>query len=353
MTSKPEKSSPTGARPPERSHRLYHILSTRPVVIVTWESLDTIDQMCELIEEDEAYFIAVFKWTMESEDKVERLAQDYARHQEKHRGYHLLYLCNTPAEYELLSRHNVPGVLCHQNAFLDERIYRICPDMEKRFDAVYNAQIAPYKRHCLAQRVKSLALITYTLYYQPIEQRKAYFDELKKVLPWAVMLNWEGHPEYGRCLFDPHLPRIPNEKISEHLCMAGVGLMLSKEEGGCFAVTEYLLSGLPVVSTKSKGGRDVWFDEEYAAIVEDTPEAVAEGVRDMINRNIPAEYIRDKTLEKMKVHRNSFIALVNQLYRRAGVDRDFRDDWKKVYRNRMMRAEPWPGSFAAEVNRVS
>ncbi|MBM3299848.1 MAG: hypothetical protein FJY85_07830 [Deltaproteobacteria bacterium] len=55
----------------------------------------------------------------------------------------------------------------------------------------------------------------------------------------------------------------------------------------------------------------------------------------------------------MKVHRNSFIALVNQLYRRAGVDRDFRDDWKKVYRNRMMRAEPWPGSFAAEVNRVS
>ncbi|MBM3302568.1 MAG: hypothetical protein FJY85_21785, partial [Deltaproteobacteria bacterium] len=235
MTSKPEKSSPTGARPPERSHRLYHILSTRPVVIVTWESLDTIDQMCELIEEDEAYFIAVFKWTMESEDKVERLAQDYARHQEKHRGYHLLYLCNTPAEYELLSRHNVPGVLCHQNAFLDERIYRICPDMEKRFDAVYNAQIAPYKRHCLAQRVKSLALITYTLYYQPIEQRKAYFDELKKVLPWAVMLNWEGHPEYGRCLFDPHLPRIPNEKISEHLCMAGVGLMLSKEEGGCFA----------------------------------------------------------------------------------------------------------------------
>lgn len=213
MTARFEVSSPASARPRGGSHRLYHVLSTKPIVIVTWENLETIGQMCQLIEKDEAYFIVVFKWTMESEEKVERLVEDYARHQEKHAGHQVVHLCNTRAEYELLNRRHVPAVICHQNAFLDEQLYRICPCIEKKWDAVYNAQIAPYKRHDLAQGVKSLALITYTLHYQPIGQRETCFNQVRKVLPWANMLNWEGHPKYVECAFDPDLPRIPNTSV--------------------------------------------------------------------------------------------------------------------------------------------
>lgn len=334
-----------------KSHKLYYILSKKPTIIVAYESLESIEQMSELIKQDRAYFIIVFKWTMEDEKKIEKLGEKYVEYKEKYPGYEITFLCNTLAEYDWLGKYNLPRIFCNQNALLDEDVYRICPKAAKKYDAVYNGQIEPFKRHHLAQRVKSLALITYTLYYKPIEAREKYFYKVKELLPWAIMLNWVGHPRFEDCDFDPLLPRIPAKNISTHLNLARVGLILSKEEGACWAACEYLLSGLPVVSTKSKGGRDILFDDEYAAVVEDTPEAVEEGVRKMVERNIPAEYIRKKTLEKLKAHRQRFIALVNGIYREEGMDNDFEDEWHNVFINRMMRAQSWPGNFASEVNR--
>jgi hypothetical protein len=54
---------------------------------------------------------------------------------------------------------NVEAVICNQNALADERLFDVIPDSPKEYDAIYNARIAPYKRHYLATRIASLALL--------------------------------------------------------------------------------------------------------------------------------------------------------------------------------------------------
>jgi len=63
-----------------------------------------------------------------------------------------------------------------------------------------------------------------------------------------------------------------------------------------FASTEYLLAGLPIVTTASAGGRDVYHDAEYCWTVPADPAAVADAVDHLKARNIPRRYIRERTL---------------------------------------------------------
>jgi glycosyltransferase involved in cell wall biosynthesis len=70
-----------------------------------------------------------------------------------------------------------------------------------------------------------------------------------------------------------------------------------------FASIEYLLCGLPVVTTRNSGGRDVFFDPEYVETVDDDSEAVNRGVLNLIARAPNASLIRAKTLLKMEEHR--------------------------------------------------
>lgn len=51
------------------------------------------------------------------------------------------------------------------------------------------------------------------------------------------------------------------DKINEIYGQSRCGLILSAEEGACFAAMEYLLCGLPVVTTPNIGGRDEFFDK--------------------------------------------------------------------------------------------
>jgi glycosyltransferase involved in cell wall biosynthesis len=85
---------------------------------------------------------------------------------------------------------------------------------------------------------------------------------------------------------------------------ARVGLILSEREGAVFASMEYLLCGLPVVSTPSTGGRDVFWDDRFVIVCEPNPEAVAEAVQELKLRNIDPQLIRNATLEQVEKHRD-------------------------------------------------
>jgi glycosyltransferase involved in cell wall biosynthesis len=96
------------------------------------------------------------------------------------------------------------------------------------------------------------------------------------------------------------------------------------------ALVEYLLCGLPVVSTASVGGRDVFFDDEYVKIVEDTPDAVRAGVAEIIRRRVSPELIRARTLERMQAHRERFVKLVQGMYDAEKNGRRFEAEWPDV-----------------------
>jgi glycosyltransferase involved in cell wall biosynthesis len=84
------------------------------------------------------------------------------------------------------------------------------------------------------------------------------------------------------------------------------GLILSKIEGVCRASSEYLLTGLPVVSTPSKGGRDVWYDKDNSLIVDPDECQVAEAVAEFMARPRDPSSIRDRYLNLAKEFRHRF-----------------------------------------------
>ena len=45
---------------------------------------------------------------------------------------------------------------------------------------------------------------------------------------------------------------------------------MSSQEGAMYSSVEYLLCGLPIVSTKSTGGHDVFFTDTNCIIAEDS-----------------------------------------------------------------------------------
>jgi len=103
------------------------------------------------------------------------------------------------------------------------------------------------------------------------------------------------------------------QRVNEHYARSRVGLCLSKEEGTMRVSAEYLLAGLPLVSTRSKGGRDFFFDSDYCLVVDDDPHPVAEAVGTLVKRNIPRHYVRERTLEKIHRERERFAKIVDGL----------------------------------------
>ncbi len=111
---------------------------------------------------------------------------------------------------------------------------------------------------------------------------------------------------------------------------------MSAVEGANYATVEYMLTGLPVVSTESIGGRSEFFDDDYVKVVDADPKAVARGVREMIDRDIDPELIRRRTLEKVERHRSVFVDLLQGFCDEDGVLRDMRAEWPTYFFNKMM-----------------
>ncbi|MEQ1840138.1 MAG: glycosyltransferase, partial [Verrucomicrobiales bacterium] len=108
------------------------------------------------------------------------------------------------------------------------------------------------------------------------------------------------------------------EEVNQAINRAHVGLCLSPSEGAMFASTEYLLAGMPVVTTESEGGREVLFDDQYCSIVADDPAAIAEAVCHWKQRAPDPAHIRAKTLEKMMPHRARLGNLVKKILAHHG-----------------------------------
>jgi glycosyltransferase involved in cell wall biosynthesis len=235
----------------------------------------------------------------------------------------ITFLANSEDEYRVCQKHEIPALICSATSFIDERIFTIDPLQEKRYKAVYDARLRPFKRHELAALVDHLALITYR---EKGKESQDYNERAKKSLVNGVWLNDPFGPNYRHTL-DPNV-------VAEYLNQAEVGLMLSAEEGGCYASLQYLLCGLPVVSTRSVGGRSAFYDPDYVAIVDDTPEAVAEGVERMRTLKVSPEEIRSRTLRKVQQHRGNLIRRCQEIYMETDHHEDFSKKFRRVFEHK-------------------
>jgi glycosyltransferase involved in cell wall biosynthesis len=212
-------------------------------------------------------------------------------------------VANTHAEGARLRQLGLTAIVANHNQFVDPRVFRpIGSTRERDFDAVYNARFLDYKRHQLAVGIPRLALIGYSF-------ASDTFAQIKTRVPSAYFANEA----------DDVAPRwIPLSTINEVLNRSGCGLCLSATEGAMYASVEYLLAGLPVVTTANRGGRDLFLDGRVARWVDATPEAVASEVARLVADQIAPEFVRSETLRKIEAAHERFLTDVCAV---AGVNR--------------------------------
>jgi hypothetical protein len=188
----------------------------------------------------------------------------------------------------------------------DEHAFIVRPDVEKRFDVLYNGRRSREKRHYLANQVgEHLRLALVYPHHDP-----AWYDVPAEDLPKHVYSNDVN--------LGPH-------QVCDIINQSHVGLILSAAEGACFASSESLLCGVPVISTPSVGGRSFWYNDENSAIVDADPSAILAAAKAMIAAPRDPHAIRAAHLDLMKRQRRAF--LDNVL---APIREKFSLDWDYV-----------------------
>jgi len=172
---------------------------------------------------------------------------NYQKHLDEH-GIELHLMVNAPDENAMRKKLGVRGALCSKNLFCDEEIFKLS-HTDKVYDAIYIAQLQDFKRHALASDINKLVILSYGGDLASFCPEVSHAAQNKQFLP-------QGHVARA---------------IQRSVC----GLCLSEIEGQMNAAVEYLLCGIPVVTTPSRGGRDLFFDSRNSLTVPATARHVA------------------------------------------------------------------------------
>lgn len=255
----------------------------------------------------------------------------------KNPNHRLTFLALTSSENQRFTRLGLSSIHVNHTAFADEYLYRPIRHRSVIYDAVYDARLSRFKRHELAASVPRLALITYM--YQGTVPHD-YWLSIEPMVSRAHVFNGAVHSSEFRALNPVEINRALNQ--------CSVGLCLSREEGAMWASVQYLLAGLPVVTTPSLGGRDEFYHADYVDTVEPTPEAVAAGVEKMRACPVSADDIRRRTLERVSAHRERLIVQIEAIIAEQGPARSFRSEWQAVFRDKLMAPSGDPTSQILE-----
>jgi hypothetical protein len=268
-----------------------------------------------IFKQQTVYLLIHLSWVHDIPRRIKQLKLPQSRHLRRYPRHRMIFMSNSEQEYRMLAAAGLETTWVSHNAFVSPAIFRILPLSEKIFDAVYDARISPFKRHNLANRIQSLALITARA---PYLHDESYTRSIKNVLPQAHWFNDPLATDYRWMSFSD---------INTALNQCRVGLCLSAEEGAMLASMQYLLAGLPIVSTQSRGGRDEFFAPDYVQIVGDNAEDVAAGVSKMRECSVPPDEIRRLTLEKIEQHKLRLFELLDAICSAEGLHVDLRQRW--------------------------
>lgn len=161
----------------------------------------------------------------------------------------------------------------------------------------------PYKRHELCACINDLALIYYI--WSNATENEKYASKIKSLLSSAQFLNEDVNGIYRR---------LTSFEVAEANSSSAVGLCLSSVEGSMRAAVEYLLCGIPVVSTLSLGGRQRYFNSFNSILVDSDPNKIANAVKKMESRSVPKEDISSEILSIIHFERSNFLTSLNYLF---------------------------------------
>ncbi len=265
-----------------------------------------LQRMTELFDGPVCFIVSPWWFMPEREQFWQGLSASLQEARHAKPGTRIIVACNDPSEVPFASGLGFEALLCNQNGFVQDYFYKPRHDAEKVFDAIYNARMVKWKRHSLCRDIARLAFL-----YSPWgEGGEAYRLKLAQEMPSATFIN-------GPAIKGQHR-QLHGDELRHAYTSAKVGLCLSASEGAMFSSIEYLLCGLPVVTTASTGGRREMFDDAFCRTVEADAHAVATATRDLIALDIDPDTIRAKTMEKVIATRHLFEALIAGIQKDAG-----------------------------------
>jgi glycosyltransferase involved in cell wall biosynthesis len=333
------------------------ILWDDPIIFYAWMYLGQSDEFCEPLtdfqeinKEKNAIFLMWIAWSKEDlhGDPNYRPEKNFIEWVEKRKTLYpkhdYILVANTPLEFYQLNKSGLRTVLFNQNAFLDPNVYLYLPEVRKQYDAIYNAQLVDFKRHDLLSKTESCLLIAHGGKAEVFNKIQNFFSPTFK-LENPHNLNSEN---------ELSLKGLPLNLIIESINSAKVGVCLSETEGAMHAAVEYLLCGLPVVTTWNSGGRDYFFDGRYVLNFQPKSFVVSEAIKAMISLNIDPLYIRNETIKKQKEVILRFCDFLKLLVmeRRPNMVINFVDIWEKIYVNKLVQFKS-TSEYMADMDRFS
>jgi hypothetical protein len=190
-------------------------------------------------------------------------------------AYNFVILCNSRREVIAAIDAGWPQVaLCTHTSWLDEKQYCVVPDDTKEYDMVINCRPEGWKRPFIAKKIDNLAVIK-GFNFRPND----YFD-LSALNPGYI-----------------NDQRLDMAEVVKILSKSRVGGIFSAVEGACYSSAEYLLCGLPVISTDSLGGRDEFYNSTNSIIIRPDPDECKDALQILLQRLLENSEIRAQIRE--------------------------------------------------------
>ena len=284
----------------------YYILSTQPLIVsfigddlFLGETEQTLPEWFR-----PKHVLEHVTWWSATLKRMTKYKIRQIRHALNGRTHHLIV--NTLDEEAKRKRFFLRGAQFNHNFYINEYIFQ--PLIEpKYYDAIYTARLDPVKRHWLAKNIEHLYIAT----FGGNGDLHSFCPELK-------------HAEFNRKF-------LPRSELAKKYNQAYVGLCLSEIEGPMISSTEYLLCGIPVVSTPSKGGRDEFFNAQNSIIVPPEPGAVAQAVKHWKVSPPDHQIIREQILHQFNYLRKGYCNYIANLINEEGSEKKNPEELMEKY----------------------
>jgi glycosyltransferase involved in cell wall biosynthesis len=264
-------------------------------------------------------------WEKPNEDKLLRV-KAVNQFKKDYQKSDVFYLCNEDIEMEVFKGTDISTIHVNQNAFIDENLFYPSNEV-KKFDAIYVGQLQPFKRHKLARLIESIAFVYYGKDYK-------YLSEIIDAVPHAEILN--GLPEE---LGGAGKRSLRSWEMAQAYNQSRVGLCLSAVEGAMYASTEYLLCGIPVVTTHNVGGRNDFLDSMNSLTVDADEVAIVDAVQHFLRYRPSAHEIRSNTLKRIHDHRRRFFKLIDGFFADSGQNqRSFEKEFGRIFHDKLWKS---------------
>ena len=202
-------------------------------------------------------------------------------------------------------RPTLRSTLANHNAFIDERIYKIDYTIEKKFNMVVNSAFSRYKNYNLLKKIDNTCCIG----YYTGETSEIDIPNDNKYCP-----NFEDRKRNKENFkwIDPY-------KSVKYYNMSKIGGIFSINEGACFSSSEYLLCGLPVLSCKCSGGREIWYDDNNCVLCDPNEDSIITNLNIILERYDNGYYnreiIRENHIKIMEIHRDNLTNAILDLFK--------------------------------------